>query len=464
MEKFLNGKHKRSMAWLFLSGVSILFYLLWYWHDGVIMSVDGPSYIIMQSDREPGYCSFLWLFRTLFGEAVYLDIVVVIQCVIAGIAAAALALGLQKRFSLHWVWMLFILLSQYGITLLNRFVAQRRYSYYNSICTEALSYSFWIFFFLCLLGVIYDRNMKSVAACLAWSVVLVTIRKHMIITFVLLFLSLVVIWCGEKKFWKAAVFAVCIIIAGGIGARLVDCAYNYAVRGVFEPHTGDSSFIFGNEIYVADEEMVQYISSEENKKIFLEIMRRADEKQYNIAYAQKGWRNLEEHYSASYDRIKFDTVMVVVREYHEQLGIPEEERDARYQQMVNGMVRELLWPCIPGMLRIFGSNVLHGAVTTVLKNHPLLNWVGLFLYLAYAGVFGLLVLKKSYRRVPCSVLPFAAVVMVSVAVNILFTSLTIYCQMRYMLYNTAFFYQAGMLMLVEADTALRRKSCERKAV
>jgi hypothetical protein len=38
----------------------------------------------------------------------------------------------------------------------------------------------------------------------------------------------------------------------------------------------------------------------------------------------------------------------------------------------------------------------------------------------------------------------------AIALNVGLTSATIYCQMRYMLYNTAFFYQAGFLMLIEA--------------
>ena len=445
----LADKRTRRIVYLGLFVFSVVFYLIWYWHDGVIMTPDGLTYIDMTSDREPGYCTFLWIFRTMLGKDRYLDAVVIVQCLIAGYAAAALAMELQRRFQLHWFWMVCMLVIEYGITLLNRFVAQRRYSYYNSICTEALAYSFWILFFISLLGIVYDRDKKSIMTGVVWSIVLISIRKHMMISLGLLFLAVIYAYLCKKSFRKAVPCAVCIAVVVFAGTRLIDCVYNDAVRGVFAPHTGDSSFIFGNEIYVANKDMAQNISSEENRAIFLEILERADGNQYNIAYAGEGWMGLEDHYSLSYDRIKFDTVMPVIREYQQQNGIPEDQRESGYEKIVNEMSGELLGPCLPDLFRIFISNVIHGLITTVLKVHRILNWIALLIYMAYIALLLLLAWKKSNRVVECSVLPFAIVVLTAIAANVVFTSATIYCQMRYMLYNTAFFYQSGLIMLIE---------------
>lgn len=445
----LTDKKTRRIVYLGLFVFSVVFYLIWYWHDGVIMTPDGLTYIDMTSDREPGYCTFLWVFRAILGKDIYLDVVVIVQCLIAGYAAAALVMELQRRFQLHWFWMLSMLVIEYGITLLNRFVAQRRYSYYNSICTEALAYSFWIFFFVSLLGIVYDRDKKSVITGVVWSIVLITIRKHMMISLGLLCLAVIYAYLRNKAGWKAIFYAVCIAVAVFAGTRFIDCVYNDAVRGVFAPHTGDSSFIFGNEIYAANKDMAENISSEENRAIFLEILERADDNQYNIAYAGEGWMGLEDHYSLSYDRIKFDTVMPVIREYQEQIGIPEDQRENHYEKIVNEMSRELLGLCLPDLFRIFASNVIHGLITTVLKVHRVLNWIALLIYMAYIALILLLAWKKSSRAVEFSALPFAIAVLTAILVNVVFTSATIYCQMRYMLYNTAFFYQAGLIMLIE---------------
>jgi hypothetical protein len=442
---------KTKITYISILIISILFYLFWYFHDGVIMTVDGPSYINMETNREPGYCSFLWILRSIFGVDSYLNVVVIIQCIVAGIAAYVLTVRLKERFELNWGCALCILFCQYGITLLNRFVAQRRYSYSCGIQTEGLTFSLWIFFFVALIGLVYDKDNISIVKCLIWSIILISIRKHMLITLGMLFICLIYIWWKDKKWLKTLSLSVVILIVGFGGIKLIDCTYNFAQRGVFAPHTGDSSFIFGTEVYLANEDMVSYISSETNKELFMEIINKADENQYNTKYRQgNGWHEIEDHYSECYDRIKFDVVNVVIREYQDSQGIAQEDREESSNEILSAMMKELIVPCLPGILRLFVCNVISGLITTVLKVRKYLNVVAVFLYIAYLAVLMFLVKNKTYKKFKNSVVPFAILVLLAIALNVGLTSATIYCQMRYMLYNTAFFYQAGFLMLIEA--------------
>ena len=126
-------KRRRAVVYLMLFVVSLAFYLVWYLLDGIILTEDAPSYINMQSDREPGYCLYLWMFRGMFGEAWYLHAAVVVQCIVAALAACAITVRLTELFSLELVGSMGVLAVQYGITLLNRFVAQRRYSYLTAL-------------------------------------------------------------------------------------------------------------------------------------------------------------------------------------------------------------------------------------------------------------------------------------------------------------------------------------------
>lgn len=446
-------KRREWTVGMILFLMSLLFYLFWYLFDGIIMTEDAPSYIQMQSDREPGYCLYLWLFRGIFGAEVGLHAAVIGQCVIAAMAAYAITRTLGRLFSLSWFGSVGVLVIQYGITLLNRFVAQRRCSYFNSIETEGLAYSLWVFYFLCILGVWFQRDKKSLAGAIVWSVVLISIRKQMLITLVILFL-VVLISYYRKEGWKKAAISVlltCVIVLAG--TRFIDCGYNWMVRGEFAPHTGDSSFILGTELYLADKEMAQYIQDVDNRALFLEIMRRAEEKEYNIAYAGKGWQAIEDHYSSAYDRIKFDIVMAVIREHQEAQGIAVADRETDYNRIAGSMMRDLLMPSVPELLRLFVCNVIHGLITTVLKVHHLLNWVALFLYVFYGiTVFYVIMLPRKYNSAEnCLTMAgeFALIVLLAIVVNVCFTSLTIYCQMRYMLYNTGLFYQAWWIMLLQ---------------
>lgn len=151
-------RQRRIAVYMVLFVVSLAFYLVWYLLDGIILTEDAPSYINMQSSREPGYCLYLWFFRQIFGEGSYLHAAVVGQCIVAALAACAITIRLTGVFYLSWFGSIGILAVQYGITLLNRFVARRRYSYFNSIETEGLAYSLWIFYFLCLVGILYKNT------------------------------------------------------------------------------------------------------------------------------------------------------------------------------------------------------------------------------------------------------------------------------------------------------------------
>lgn len=455
----MTEQKRKKIEWKYwlIGIVSFGFYVLWYLLDGIIQTPDANSYISMEANREPGYCMYLAFFRVLFPADCYLDAAVLVQCLIAAVAAAAICKELQKRFALHDLQMLCILMVQYGLTLLNRFVAQRRYSYFNSIETEGITYSLWIFLFVCLIRILYDAQKKDIIQALIWCVVLTTIRKHMLISFGLFFLVIFYVEWKNKKWKKGLIQAVVLLVLGLSLMKLLDYSYNYATRGVFASHTGDSLFILGTEIFVADTEMVSRIEKEEYQQLFLEIMKRADEKQYNLKYAESGWRNIERHYSNSYDRIKFDIINVTLNEYLDEIGMVQPQREEVYNEITAAMMKALLPACIQDMARISYGNVLHGFITTVLKVHPLLNLPALGLYMLYLGIFIYLIRQKSYVKVPASVLPFAGLVMLAIVANVFLTAVTIYSQMRYMLYNTGLFYQAGFLMLIETARIRRVK-------
>lgn len=451
-----NDTRKRQAAALAVALASIVFYLIWYWQDGVIITPDSDSYLTMQADREPLYCIFLWLMRKIFGNRIYLEVTVVAQCVLAGIATAVFTLSLKKRFRLNRIVSFCVWGIQCGLTFLNRYVAHRRYSYFSSIRTEALAYSFYLFLILGLLAILYDKSIRGVLISLIWAVVLTSIRKQMLVAFGLMFLAIIYAWRKDKGWKKAVLYATLIVILGLGSTRLIDCTYNYVCRGTFTAHTGDSSFILGNELYAANEEMAQQITDDVNRAIFLEILARADAEEYNIQYAGEGWYGLQTHYSMSYDRIKFDIVMPVIREYQDSVGMAEADREDSYNAIAGTIMKEILIPCVPDLFQIFAVNVISGFITTLLKVHPVLNIVALFLYAAYIALFIWLAAKGSYKT-EHSALLFAALVMTALVATIILTSATIYCQMRYMLYNTGLFYQAGLIMLYEALQMKRRK-------
>lgn len=425
--------------------ISAVFYLLFFVNDGVILTEDANSYIIMETNREPFYCSFLWLLRILFKEDVYLKVAAIIQCLVAALAAASLTVSFQSRFSLSKMATAAVLLLQYSITILNRFVAQRRYSYYNSIETEGLAYSIWIFFFLTIVEILYDKDKKAVIKAILWSIVLISIRKQMLFSLGVLLIAVLIAFWNRRKWYQSVIIAFISVLICFLGNKLIDCEYNYLTRGVFEEHTGDASFIFGTQIYMANSNMAEVISNDEYRQLFLEIMQEADKKEYHVSYAPDSALAMQEHYSLCYDRIKFDIVNPVIRAYQDEHGIPEEEREANSSLILSEMVRNLLKPTLPSIVKLFWINVLQGLVVTVsFKKQTFLYFYALIVYLFFIASQIYLVKKRNMKTLLVSF-----ICLISILGNVVITSATIYCQTRYMLYNTALFYQVGLLILAE---------------
>lgn len=446
---------KKSVEYIAVLITSLIFYLFWCFLDGVYITPDAETYIHMEMSREPGYCMYLAFFRWILGEQNYLFGAIVGQSIIAAMTATALYKELKVRFSLGKITAVLILLIQYGVTLLNRFVAQRRSGYFNSIETEGLAYSLWILFFLALIRILYDKSKKDVVLAFVWSVILVSIRKQMYIAVILLFMTYIYAYCKKNKRIKIIFQSVVLCIGVLIVSNLIDCSYNFVLRGKFQTHSGDASFILGTEIFVADNDMVKYIKDSKNQEYFSMIMSSADEQKFNICYADSNWMSIEDKYSESYDNIKFRIINPLIHDDLRAAGIEEGLLTEKYNEIIHEMMSDLLVPCIPGIIKLYWCNVLSGLITTVLKVNVKLNLIAILEYICYLIVC-IWILKKGKKNTS-SVLPLAILVLLAILVNILFTSTTIYCQMRYMQYCTALFYQVGLVMLIEVNRTRKVK-------
>ncbi len=91
-----DSRKKRIILYSVLFAVSAVFYLFWYWHDGIVITPDAQSYIEMASDREPIYPLFLWFCRCLAGKEKYQQLAVVLQCILAAVVAVMITMKLRE--------------------------------------------------------------------------------------------------------------------------------------------------------------------------------------------------------------------------------------------------------------------------------------------------------------------------------------------------------------------------------
>lgn len=446
--KINNTEHNRKEwpgKWLPLA-VCLLFYVAMCLIYGPQLGADSNGYIHMVSAREPVYPLFLKAFRTLFGEADYLYAVAFAQNLLMAFAVWYLTMYLKQKFT--WKeWMTYVMIAlHFAVALLCQFAAGRASIYPNSILTEGISLSLWLIFIAFLLKAMWEARMRYAVYALLLAAVMMDLRKQMAVGYIVLFGTLLFGWIGQKGYFRrmAAVagMILCSVLLALGGTRL----YNYVMRGEFVQNTRDMNLVLTTSLYIADQEDAALIEDPVVRELFVQVMDILEEKECNYRFAKPGWRNLEAHYGAHYDKITIDTTGPMFIEYAVEQGFAEGlEAEQEADRMSSVIVRSLLADNLGTYLRVYLASVGNGLINSVAKRNALLDWYALGAYLVYSGLMAVCLLKKETRSAGL----FGLTVLISIGVNVGVTAALIFCQTRYMIYNMALFYMAGVLMLYE---------------
>ncbi len=446
--KIINTEHKQhglAEKWLPLA-VCVFFYAAMCLIYGPQLGADSNGYIHMISAREPVYPLFLMIFRRVFGEARYLYAVAFVQNLLMAFAVWYLTMYLKQRFA--WKeWMTYVMIAMhFAVALLCQFAAGRASIFPNSILTEGITLSLWLIFITFLLKALWEKRMRYVLYALILAAVMMDVRKQMAVGYIVLFGTLLLGWIGQKGYFKrmAAVagMILCSILLALGGTRL----YNYVMRGEFTQNTRDMNLVLTTSLYIAEKEDASLIEEPVVRELFVQVMELLEEKECNYRFAEPGWRNLEAHYGAHYDKITIDTTGPMFIEYAVEQGFAEGlEAEQEADRMSGVIVKSLLADNLGTYLKVYLASVGNGLINSVAKRNALLDWYALAAYLIYCLLMALCLLKKETRRAGL----FGLTVVISIGVNVGVTAALIFCQTRYMIYNMALFYMAGVLMLYE---------------
>lgn len=451
MNKKEREKHIPEAAAAFV--VSAAFYLFFAFRYGVYLGSDSPGYINMISAREPVYPLMLALFRGIFGEEHYLFAVILFQNLLMAALVTAICTYLKKRFNLPGLIYAALFLPHFAEALLTQYAAKRAVVYTNSIMTEGITLSLWLLFMLLCFKIrekgLELKNAKTVFVTLLLCALMTDVRKQMAMGYITLF---VVAFFDRKNLKKPGEHMKKILLLGAgmvltlILALFVTRMYNFALRGEFKQNTRDMNLVLTTTLYVADREDAELIKEESVKRLFMKTMDLLEETESNYSYAGKSLRKLEEHYEENYDVITVNTTGPLFIDYAVQRGFKEGmEAEAEADRMSGVIVKSLLMDNAGTYLKVYAASLINGFVNTIAARHKLLDICAL---LAYAGFAALMVIcyrkKETYGAAVVGMSVLTAII-----VNVGVTAALIFCQSRYMIYNMALFYQAGLIMLWE---------------
>ena len=408
---------------------------------------DSNQYIAMHIHREPLYSFFLWIFRSLFGETKYLDIVRFLQNGLAAFSVIWLAESLKKRFAFgQWMEALvcLILLAPHIITPV---FSASGLVLSNGVISEALGLPLFYLFTAQCMKMVYTRQRGAALSSLLLSLFLSLVRGQMMFTILLwlVFAGAVVIVEKKKLAKRLLSCVVCTGLAFGTRTLLVK-SYNLVFNGYFINNTFGSVGLLANILYAADEEDAERIVDQDARVMFELSYRLAKEQGATYQDAPEGFFNRAAHLEKWHDAIKFEMIEEPWRQLHDREGfidyIPENVESDRIAATI---VKSLLPAVLGRWLYDYLALACYGLIRSIAVVHPLLNWYALTAYLAYI-VLAALAWRKNHNS---NAVWLAAFSLLAVLANVFATSMIIMCLSRYVIYGLPLFYVSGLMLLYE---------------
>lgn len=408
---------------------------------------DSNQYIAMHIHREPLYSFFLWIFRSLFGETRYLDIVRFLQNGLAAFSVIWLAESLKKRFAFgQWMEALvcLILLAPHIITPV---FSASGLVLSNGVISEALGLPLFYLFTAQCMKMVYTRQRGAALSSLLLSLFLSLVRGQMMFTILLwlVFAGAVVIVEKKKLAKRLLICVVCTALAFGTRTLLVK-SYNLVFNGYFINNTFGSVGLLANILYAADEEDAERIADQDARVMFELSYRLAKEQGATYQDAPEGFFNRAAHLEKWHDAIKFEMIEEPWRQLHDREGfidyIPENVESDRIAATI---VKSLLPAVLGRWLYDYLALACYGLIRSIAVVHPLLNWYALTAYLAYI-LLAALAWRKNHNS---NAVWLAAFSLLAVLANVFATSMIIMCLSRYVIYGLPLFYVSGLMLLYE---------------
>ena len=441
----------------------VVFYLIFAFISGPVIGADSRGYIEMISAREPVYPILLWIFRKLLGQDVYLWAVVIFQNILMGYAVWYCTEKLWKRYCRSRLSMAGMYAIHAGVAFMCQFLAERGSIYSNNIMTEGITMSCWLIFMALLVDIVEECDYRKLTIALILAAVMTDTRKQMAVAYITLFGAMVIARIGrdsvKEYFTRLAILAgaiiVSVIVALG-GTRL----YNYVLRGEFTQNTRDMNLVLTTSLYVSDKPDSSLIEEDAVRELFIRTMDILDESESNYSYAGSGWSALEQHYEDHFDVITVDTTGPLFVEYAEELGFSEGlDAEQEADRMSGVIVKSLFADNLGIYIKVYLASFLNGIINTVAKRNALLD--------IYAFAAVIIVLLMSLYMIFVKNIPGAKekrasgrgglYVLIAMCVNTGVAAALIFCQSRYMIYNMALFYMAGIWLLENLVYVIRGK-------
>lgn len=217
-------------------------YVIWL---GVIIEPDTISYVGLSLITPPGYGTFLFVFRKLFGEGHYYPIIVFVQLVLGFASSIYLVRTIKNVFQVDK--RLLILIDV--VLLAPIFIPE--YLTVNRIVTQGLAYPCFLVIAAFLIQYLFLNNKKVIIYLLSSVFIGMLIRTQFFFIIPVLLLIFGYQWYTTKNFRKFAI-PIIVIVLFPMLISLVQKTFNYVVHDKYINVSGSGLLLSIMPFYVAD--------------------------------------------------------------------------------------------------------------------------------------------------------------------------------------------------------------------
>lgn len=450
---------KNNLKWFLIGTMLVLFAIFL----PVKLVPDSNSFIQARRSRAVLYPCFLHLFKFVFGEDLYLRMVIIGQNLLFVFAAAVFIEFICRRFARTAGTKIILYFLCFCIYIIPSLMSKT--DMLNIIWSEGVSISLYLLFSKYLFEYILEQDNKSLFMTYVYALICALVRKQMLLLIVCVFFIHIIINRHEKR--KILYSLVLTILSGGIfiaGGILYD---SFICSNKDNIDAYDCNRL-ANIMYFSQEEDINDL--DDDCRILFQSIYKEMEKENALYYKVKdqlSWYGIGKHKAEYYDVITYDMILGrVLPEYYTYYGEKYHLNEkAQMQQPVRQNLKTLEKVLFKTHLREFTFVYCIWTVTGFLETivpatqaytalfpehiqffQVSLSVTAMFVLMASVLyiVYIFLTIAAVKRRMECGSIGMA--ILLLIVANAAATSLFIMPLHRYLLYNSMLFYMFLLIL------------------
>lgn len=465
METLKKDKYQKILAPIVI-GAFFCFLCIYY---GVGEYPDSVTYLNGSIEREPFYPLLLRGMHFLFGDG-YLYALIWLQNLLAFFVTWYLYHGINRhgKLNLLFQWgLLAVLLMPH---LMSGVFTSSGIILTNAVLSEGITLSLYQLFFMLLYNLWAERKLRYAVLSMLTAFIATLARGQMLPLLLVWMAGMLATLIRIRPKWQKGLAAAVLIVAVTVlafGMRSVLIRqYNQSMYGVSIGNTGGSMTILTNVLYSMDEEAVAEVAGvlpEEESTLLSEIYEKMKAQGYVASDSigavseiadlksvdfQSGIIARIRHHEDCHDRIKFEILYPELESYVREhtAGLSPEEIRYQMDAQAGKYTALLLKEDVGAFLKTYLYVICGGFIRTVSVLSPVFAIYAMVIYIVAIGLMWYVFKRKKNAGAA----GMMALVLLMIAANVCATGLTIMCLSRYMIYNTAIFYAAGIVLLQAA--------------